>query len=315
MARTRLIAATSLHPQSPVAEAIADLWWLMLVLGVIVFLVFAGLLVAGLRRTAPEPSEDRAPHRRLVARWIVAGGVAMPAVVLVVVFAATLQAMRAVPASAPADALEIELTGHRFWYEVRYPAEGIVTANELHVPVGRQVAVRVTSKDVIHSLWVPALGTRVDMLPERTSTVVLQADRPGEHHSRCGEFCGIQHTNMELIVVAEGPDDFAAWVSSQQRFTEPTGALAREGRAVFVGARCVDCHALRGQQTAGARGPDLTHLPGRRTLGAGLSPNTRENIADWITDPQAIKPGAEMPTTPLTPAQLDALLAYLEAGG
>ncbi len=209
-------AGGSLDPQGPVAEAIADLWWLMLVLGVAVFLVFAVLLALALfRRWTPDPDEERA-HRKLIGRWIVGGGVVMPVVVIAVVFIATLQSMRAVPEAPSADALEVEIVGHQFWYEIRYPEEGIVTANELHLPVGRQVALTLTSADVIHSFWVPELGGKMDMLPDKTNALVLQADEPGEYHSQCAEFCGLHHADMRLRVVAESPDRFAAWLAAEQ---------------------------------------------------------------------------------------------------
>lgn len=305
--------AGALDPRGPVAEAIADLWWLMLALGVVVFVIFAALLLAGLGRQASDDAPDMARHRQLVTRWIGVGGVAMPAVIIVVVFAATLQTMADVPSSAPADALKIEMTGHQFWYEIRYPGEGVVTANELHLPVGRDIAISLTSADVIHSFWVPELGGKLDMMPDRTNTLVVRADVPGEFRSRCAEFCGLQHTKMGLVVVAEDADSFRSWISSQQTFTEPTTADARGGRQVFVGAGCVNCHALRGASGGGTPAPDLTDLPLRRTLGAATLPNTRENLARWITDPHAIKEGVAMPGTALSDEQLDALITYLTA--
>lgn len=300
-----------LDPQGPVARAMAELWWLMLVLGVVVFFVFAGLLVGGLLRRPDETSAEEARHRRLVTRWIGVGGIALPAVVIAVVFVATLVAMRDVPQDAPGGALEIEVTGHQFWYEVHYPGSGLVTANELHLPVGEPVALRLTSRDVIHSFWVPALGGKLDMLPERTNTLVLQADEPGEHLARCAEFCGLQHTKMALVVVAEPRADFDDWMSRQLEFPEPEGELAARGREVFVGADCVSCHALRGSSPTGTDGPDLTTLPGRSTLAAGTLENTPENLARWIRDPQEIKAGVEMPATELSDADIEALLAYL----
>lgn len=208
------LAAGSLDPQGPVAEAMADLWWLMLGLGVAVFVVFAVLLVIGLfRRPAEHEGLDAQPR---VGRWIVGGGVVMPLIVLSVVFGATVYAMRAVPTTAPPDALVVEIVGHQWWYEVSYPDEGVATVNELHIPVGRPVALQLTSADVIHSFWVPALGGKMDLLPDGTNTLVLQADEPGEHRAQCAEFCGLEHAEMHLLVVAEPPDAFASWVAAQQ---------------------------------------------------------------------------------------------------
>lgn len=208
------LAMGSLDPQGPVARAMADLWWLMLGLGVAVFIVFAVLLVVGLFRRPPEPGElDPQPR---IGRWIVGGGVVMPLIVLIVVFGATVYAMRVVPTSAPPDALVVRIVGHQWWYEVSYPDEGVVTVNELHIPVGRPVALQLTSADVIHSFWVPALGGKMDLLPDRTNTLVLQADEPGEHRALCAEFCGLEHATMQLLVVAEPADEFASWVAAQR---------------------------------------------------------------------------------------------------
>jgi cytochrome c oxidase subunit II len=211
------LADGSLDPQGPVAEAIADLWWLMLGLGVAVFVAVAVVLALGLFRRRPEaeqkPDKER-PNR--FGRWFVGGGVVLPAVILVVVFGATVQAMRAVSDDAPSDALEIEVVGHQWWWEIRYPDEGITTTNELHLPVGRPVKLQLTSADVIHSFWVPALAGKMDLLPDHANTLVLEADEPGEHSGRCAEFCGLEHTKMVLTVVAEPEDRFASWVAARR---------------------------------------------------------------------------------------------------
>jgi cytochrome c oxidase subunit 2 len=202
----------ALDPQGPVSEAMAELWWLLLGLGVAVFLVVAVVLVLGLfrRRQEGEPQPGRRRPNSF-GRWFVVGGVVAPLVILIVVFGATVRAMRFVPTTAPPEALVVEVVGHQFWWEVRYPDSGITTRDELHIPVGRPVALRLTSADVIHSFWVPALGGKLDLLPDRTNTLVLQADEPGEHRSRCAEFCGLEHTKMVLTVVAEPEERFALW--------------------------------------------------------------------------------------------------------
>lgn len=206
-------AARSLEPGGPVAETIQDLWWLLLGLGVVVFLVFAVLLAWGLftKSAGDEAGDVRKRHRR----WIVVGGVLMPTVVLIVVFSATVLAMRAMPAGEPRQALVVEVIGHQWRYEVRYPDAGVTATNELHLPVGRRVLLRLTSADVIHSFWVPELGGKMDMLPDGVNTLVLQADEAGEYHSQCAEFCGLHHADMHLRVVAEPADAFEAWVEAQ----------------------------------------------------------------------------------------------------
>lgn len=306
-----VLAAGALDPEGPVAGAIADLWWLLLALGVAAFVVFAAVLAVGLfgRRRSAEPGRgDHDPTNR----WIVAGGVAMPFVLVLVVFGATLETMQETPATASPDALVIEVVGHRWWWEVRYPEQGVTTANEVHLPVGRQIAFELTSADVIHSFWVPALAGKMDLLPDGVNTLVLQADEPGEHRSLCAEFCGLQHANMGLVVVAEPEAAFEAWVDArQQPAVEATSTEARRGRDVFFEVGCASCHTIAGTSADATAGPDLTHLASRPTLGAGLLANTPAELAEWIVDPHASKPGVEMPATELTDDQRADLLAYL----
>ncbi|HWC10752.1 MAG TPA: cytochrome c oxidase subunit II, partial [Acidimicrobiales bacterium] len=308
------MAAGGLDPQGPAAESMADLWWLMLGLGVAVFVVFAVVLAVGLfRRRPPEAAEPGSVQQNRFRGWMVGGGVAVPLIVIAVVFAATVHAMRDIPTAAPAGALVIEVVGHQWWWEVRYPEERITTANEVHIPVGRSVALRLTSADVIHSFWVPELGGKMDMLPDKTNTLVLEADEPGEHVSRCAEFCGLQHTLMGMVVVAEPADRFNSWVAARrQPATEPGEATARRGAEVFLGAGgCASCHAVRGTAAVGTVGPDLTHFASRPTLGAAPVRNTPDNRAAWVADPHALKRGVAMPATQLGADDLDAVLAYL----
>jgi cytochrome c oxidase subunit II len=290
----------------------ADLWWWMLALGVAVFVVFAAALGLALwRRRSQDESEAGAGNPRS-GRWIVWGGVVMPVLVLALVFGLTIRAMTATPGEVPPDALAVEVVGHQWWYEVRYPESGVVTANELHLPVDRPVALTLTSADVIHSFWVPELGGKMDLLPERPNTMVLEAGQPGEYLSRCAEFCGIQHTKMVMQVVAEPAGDFEAWVADRSRAPEPpAGGPAAQGLEVFAGAGCASCHAIEGTDAAGTSGPDLTHLASRSTLGAGTVPNTGDRLREWITDPHAVKEGVKMPGSELDDEQMDALLAYL----
>jgi cytochrome c oxidase subunit 2 len=207
----------ALDPQGPVSGAMADLFWLMLGLGAVVFVVVVVVLILGLLRRGREgePQADRQRPDRF-GRWFVVGGVVAPLVILIIVFGATVNAMRFVPTTAPPEALVIEVVGHQFWWEVRYPDAGITTTNELHIPVGRRINLQLTSADVIHSFWVPELAGKLDLLPDRTNTLVLQADEPGEHVSRCAEYCGLEHTRMVLTVVAEPEEQFTAWVAERR---------------------------------------------------------------------------------------------------
>jgi cytochrome c oxidase subunit 2 len=209
-----LAGGGALDPAGPAAETIEDLWWVMAGLGAAVFAVFAVALGIALTRGPREGAAQGAP--RVSDRWVVGGGVVLPAVVLVVVLAATLSAMRALPEDPGDDALSVEITGFQWRYEVAYPDEGVDVVDELHLPVGRPVALHLTSEDVIHSFWVPELGGKLDMLPDGTNVLVLQADEPGEWDARCAEFCGERHASMQLRVVAEPPDAFEAWLAEQR---------------------------------------------------------------------------------------------------
>jgi cytochrome c oxidase subunit 2 len=236
----------------------------------------------------------------------------MPVVVLVGVYALSLGTMRAIRGQG-SDEVVIDVIGHQFWWEVRYPNQEIVTANEIHIPVGEPVALRLTSADVIHSFWVPELHGKLDLTPGLTTHLLLQADQPGEYRGQCAEFCGVQHARMGLLVIAGTRADFDAWVARQQLpAAPPTDEVAIAGQQVLLGSSCVYCHTVAGTNATGTLGPDLTHLASRRTLAAATVPNTRGHLAGWIIDPQAIKPGNKMPPTNLSAEELLALLAYLE---
>ena len=308
------MAEGTLDPQGPAAESMAELWWLMLALGVAVFVIFAVVLAVGLFRRRPaEGSEPATPPPSRVSAWMIGGGVAFPLIVIAVVFAATVHAMRDLPTTAPPGALVIDVIGHQWWWEVRYPEDDVTTANELHVPVGRDVALRLRSADVIHSFWVPELGGKLDMLPEKTNTLILRADEPGEHVNRCAEYCGLQHTLMGMVVVAEPQEQFDAWAAARRLpAAGPTDAQSLRGQEVFLGAGgCASCHAVRGTAAAGTVGPDLTHFASRPALGAGPFANTPENRAEWVSDPHTLKRGVAMPASRLGPEELDAVLTYL----
>ena len=308
------VVAQALDPEGPVAESAAGLWWLMLALGAAIFVIFAVVLAVGLFRPRPGDAPEAGPQpARRFGPWMVGGGVALPLVVITVVFGATVRAMRTVPTAAPPGALVVEIVGYQWWWEVRYPDEGITTANEMHIPVGRPVALRLTSADVIHSFWVPALGGKLDLLPDRTNTLVLEADEPGRHLNRCAEFCGLQHTLMGMDVVAEAPEAFAAWVADRQApAIDPTETIAQRGRDVFSGAGgCASCHAVQGTGADGRKGPDLTHIASRASIGAAAAPNTPEHRARWVSDPHTIKRGVAMPRADLSEEELHAVLAYL----
>lgn len=206
-----------LDPRGPAAQTIADVWWLMLALGIAVFVLFAVLLAVGLlRRRRPGATDGTDARPPSEMRWIVGGGVVMPLVVLTIVFGATVAAMRVLPDETEPEALVIEVTGHQWWFEVTYPEQGVTVVDELHIPVGRPVSLRLTSADVIHSFWVPELAGKLDMLPDGVNVLHLRADQPGEWGGHCAEFCGLEHATMRVNVVAESPEAFAGWIERQR---------------------------------------------------------------------------------------------------
>lgn len=309
-------AAGSLDPQGPAAREMSELWWLMVALGLLVLVIVLALLVAGLLRSrSGEPAVPEPPGPHLVRRWVVVGGAIMPLVIVTGVLVATVQTMRDVPGPADAEAagtVQIEVVGHQWWWEVRYPDHGVATANELHLPVGEPVAIHLTSADVIHSFWVPSLGGKLDALPDKVNTLVLQADEAGEHASHCAEFCGLQHARMGLSVVAEPPADFEAWTAARAADPPaPTDASTQRGQRVFLDSGCAGCHTIAGTPAGGTGGPDLSDLAERPSLGALTVANTPDALARWVTDPHRIKGGVDMPATELSDADRDALLSYL----
>ncbi|MBW3547972.1 MAG: cytochrome c oxidase subunit II [Actinobacteria bacterium] len=302
-------ASGALDPRGPAARAIADLWWLMVVLGAATFVVFAVVLIGGLVRgsaSAEDPGDERP------SRLILLGGVALPSVVLIIVLGFTVRTMHTIPNAAPEGALQIEVVGHQWWWEIRYP-NGVISANEVHIPAGRPVRLELTTADVIHSFWVPALAGKMDLVPGRSNTLWIDTDRPGVYEGQCAEFCGLQHAKMRLLAVAEPEGRFSEWLARQRApAATPGSPSADEGQQVFAGVGCASCHTVRGTAADGTGGPDLTHLASRRTLAAATVPNTPEHLEVWVTDPHAIKEGVEMPATELDERQRRELIEYLE---
>jgi cytochrome c oxidase subunit 2 len=306
--------AAALNPQGPAAAHINFLGWTMTIGGALIWLLVMGLLgVALFRPRPPIPTVYfSGAQTRSANTGIVGGGIVMPVVVLVGLTALTIGVMRAIANITPSSAVVIEVVGHQWWWEVRYPNQAIVTANEIHLPAGQPITLELSSVDVIHSFWTPELHGKLDLIPGQINTLVLQADQPGRYLGRCAEFCGIQHAHMAFVVIAHAPEAFAAWVEQQaQPAVAPAEALALEGQQVFLTSRCVECHTIRGTSALGEGGPDLTHVASRLQLAAGVLDNTAEHLAQWIDDSQALKPGNLMPPSELSEAQLQAIVTYL----
>ena len=302
---------SALDPHGPGADRVAKLWWLLFWISAVVFAVVTVLvLVALLGRRG---DRDTLVRRGGGETLIVIGGVIVPAIVLTAVYVVGLRDLRALTVPAHTD-LTVEVTGHDWWWEVHYPDQGIVSANEIHVPVGRPVRLVLTSRDVIHSFWVPQLTVKTDLIPGHTNTTWVQASRPGSFRGQCAEYCGLQHAKMAILVIADPPDAFARWLANErQPATASADPLAVRGRLALERNSCAACHTVRGTAASGTLGPDLSHFGGRRTIGAGALANTRGNLGGWIVNSQTVKPGNKMPPQPLTPEELQALLAYLES--
>jgi cytochrome c oxidase subunit 2 len=216
------------------------------------------------------------------------------------------------------SSLAVEVTGNQWWWYIRYPNDYasriIVTANEIHIPIGRPVMIRGTSNDVIHSFWVPNLQGKRDLIPSRVTTEWIRADRAGRFRGQCAEFCGLQHAHMALWIVAEPPGQFQAWAAHQlEPAVTPSDPVKQHGQQVFLNSACVLCHSIQGTTAVGQVGPDLTHFGSRLTIAAGTLPNSKGNLAGWIADPQSIKPGTHMATVPVKSEDMQPLLEYLES--
>lgn len=311
----------ALNAMGPQAGHIVDLWRIFLA---ICSVVFAGVLVAlivAVRRAprvdVPEPPDlhtVNVPEPRL--RRNVTAAVAIVVLGLLALLAASVFTDRALANLALKDAINIEVTGHQWWWSVRYlngpVSETFETANEIHVPVGRPVVVTLASSDVIHSLWVPSLAGKRDLVPGRTATMTFRADKPGIYRGQCAEFCGFQHAFMAFEVHAQPPEQYEQWRRQQLKpAPEPADPQAQRGKQLFQAVSCAMCHAIQGTLAQAHNAPDLTHLASRRTIGAGAMPNDAGSLASWIVDPHKHKPGVNMPANPMSGEDLAALVAYL----
>jgi cytochrome c oxidase subunit 2 len=291
------------------AKEIAGTWWLMFGLAVFVYVVVAGFILAAVvrgRRGTARPS--RISDNAFV--WV--GGIIVPAMILIVLGVVTIDTGRALrqPSKNP---LVIDVASKQWWWAVTYPQQGVTTANEIHLPVGEPIEVRLTSDNVLHSFWVPELAGKMDAIPGQVNTLRFTAERTGTYLGLCGEFCGLQHANMHFQVIAQSPADFAAWATQQaQPEGDPSSDLQEQGEVVFLRSSCAGCHTVRGTPAMGTRGPDLTHLATRHTIGAVTIENTEPNLGRWIENAGSIKPGVLMPPGLLSKQELQAVLAYLE---
>ena len=285
----------------------------MLWISVAVFAVVAVMLVMAAIRG--RRTRDYTLSRREVAwgePFIAIAGVFLPFLILAGVYVFSLNEMNQLAADGSNADLVVEVSGRNWWWEARYP-NGAVTANEIHIPVGEPVRFELTTRDVIHSFWVPQLQVKTDQIPGRTNVTWLEADSPGRYRGQCAEYCGLQHTNMVFYIVAEPTDRFDSWVENEAAdAVEPLSQTEQAGREIFMDSSCVGCHAIRGTEADARLGPDLTHVVTRSTIGGSVA-NTRANLKQFVRDAQELKPGVSMPPAELTPEELDLLVDYLES--
>jgi cytochrome c oxidase subunit 2 len=312
-------AQNVLDVSGPQASSIAGLWWLMLPIGAVVWVLVVSVMLMGIVRTRSGPTAETIARddvrERKLAR-VVIGAVTVTVVTLFLVLMSDFRVGQALTLPPATKVVPIKIVGHQYWWEIQYPdsiAQNIVvTANELHIPVGKEIVLELASRDVIHSFWVPSLAGKKDLLPGYTRSLWFRADTAGVYRGQCAEFCGLEHAKMGLLVIAESQERYDAWIRAQRTpGAEPADSLAARGKTVFLGTSCAMCHSIGGTSAGAQLGPDLTHIASRRTIAAGTLPNTEGNLLSWIADPQQIKPGTIMPATKLNPSDMKALVAYL----
>jgi cytochrome c oxidase subunit 2 len=294
---------STLDPQGPEAARIADIAWVMIGGGAAILVLVVALTVLALRAPRPWLASER---------LVIGGGIVLPLAAISALLAYTLVVSPRLAASRPADVV-IEVVGRQWWWRVDYLDRAgepdFTTANEIRIPVGSTVEVRLETVDVLHSFWVPALAGKLDLVPGRDNRLRIAADRPGRFRGQCAEYCGGPHGLMAFFVIAEPAERFEAWRAAQRRPQD--GTTASRGSGLFQ-SHCAGCHTVRGTPAAGALGPDLTHFASRVSLGAGILPNDKGTVMAWIASNQHLKPGNLMPEFPLfTGEELQALAAYL----
>jgi len=308
---------SAIQPESTPADAVYHLSFLVVSIDAAVFVVVFALLVYALVRFRQRSGEpEREPPQVYGSTQIELAWIVIPLLLVIILFLATSRVIHAVQdARKPASAVEVTAIGHQYWWEFRYPKYGVVTANELHIPVSTSARTMPTflqllSADTDHSFWVPQLAGKTDLIPNRSNEMWIEPHEAGIYLGQCAQYCGTQHAKMLLRVSVDTPEEFSAWISAQAK---PVAAETTEaaGKRVFETTACVNCHAIQGTTANGRFGPDLTHLMSRKTIASGAADNTAENLRMWIQNPDAIKPGSLMPAMKMTDPELDALVRYL----
>ncbi len=305
-------------PASTPAKMVAHLSvFVLAITGIIFFVVFTLLVYSVIKFRGRAVDAGREPPQVYGSTQIELAWTIVPILIVIVLFLATARAIHAVQdASQPPGAIEVTAIGHQYWWEFRYPKLGVVTANELHIPVSdpanpTPTFLTLLSADTDHSFWIPELAGKTDLIPNHPNRMWMDPQRTGIFLGQCAQYCGVQHAKMLLRISADSPEDFAAWVRGQQQPAVQDASVAA-GRRVFENTACINCHAVGGTNANGRFGPDLTHLMTRATIASGAANNTPENLRLWVQDPTAIKPGSLMPAMKLSASDLDAVVSYME---
>jgi cytochrome c oxidase subunit II len=306
------------------AGRLGSLWWIFFVVTAAVYvIVITPLIVAFFRvrradsNTEPEIRPDAAREKKVGK--IIKGAVAVTVLTMFALMVTSFRIGRSIDTLSQApEPLSIKVTGQQWWWQVEYedpiPSNIVTTANEIHIPVGRPIKIELVSHDVIHSFWVPNLHGKKDLIPNYPTTIYFQADKPGVYWGQCAEYCGYEHAKMRFVVTAESPEEFQAWLAaSSQPSTVPSTDSQKLGQQIFMTSVCAQCHTINGTNASGRVGPNLTHVASRPYVAAGTLQNTREHLMNWVTDPQAIKPGTRMPMNTYSQDDLNALIDYLQS--
>ena len=312
---------SAVNPVGPQAANIAKIWWLMFYVCTAVFVIVLAVLGISLIKARPvdEVPELDLPEdtKKRRTNAVIASVVATVVILFIFLIYSFVIGRGLTSELARKNGVVIELTGHQWWWEVRYDnvdASSIFTsANEIHIPVGVPVTLSLKAGDVIHSFWVPNLHGKKDLIPGKVSTIWIQADKPGVFRGQCAEYCGLQHAHMALWVIAEPQEQFNSWLQSQtQEAAVPSTDSTKRGQQIFLSSACVMCHTVSGTPAGSNIGPNLTHIASRQTIAAGTLENTRDHLALWVNNSQRIKPGNHMPTMSFSDNDLQPLVDYLQ---
>jgi len=302
---------TIFAPASTSADSIFGLSLLIVAISAVIFVIVVSLLTYAVVKFKKRTDDDgREPVQVYGSNQVEIAWTVIPILIVVVMFMATARVIASVQ-KAPEKALQVVAVGHQFWWEYRYPDLKVVTANELHVPVGSPTLIKLLSADTDHSFWVPRLAGKTDLIPNHPNSMWIDPRETGLYLGQCAQYCGTQHAKMLLRVYAQSRGDFDRWAQEQSMPAQLSGAAA-EGRRIFEANACMNCHVVAGTAAEGRFGPDLTHLMSRDTIASGIAQNTHENLRQWVRDPAGMKPGCLMPAMGLTERDLDAVTAYLE---